>query len=264
MILAKALRPSLLALAMLVLLAACGGAPPQQQDPEPAGLIEGTVDNVADMPLPVNVTLFTARASAFITSAAAADGPGAPTVHEYLGELLDLATTVVSPSGAFRLELPEVSEIPGAYLVPAVSIIQPTPYTEDASCTLTASGPATVLRMWMPPSSILAFPVIVAGPITPDTSRFIGLVVYTDGDPTVLPTSPIQGRSWTHASAAVDIQGVCEIDDGVDPVVTYAVVDLSLESGWNEVTLVHDPDEDLTTVTAAPFAGHWVFVDAAP
>lgn len=263
MILATALRPSLLALAMLVLLTACGGAPPQQQDPEPAGLIEGTVDNVADMPLPVNVTLFTARASAFITSAAAG-GPGAPTIHEYLGELLDLATTVVSPSGAFRLELPEVSEIPGAYLVPAVSIIQPTPYTADASCSLTASGPATVLRMWMPPSSILAYPVIVAGPITPDTSRFIGLVVYTDGDPMVTPTSSTRGRSWTHASAAVEVQGVCEIDDGVDPVVTYAVVDLSLEPGWNEVTLVYDPDEDLTTVTAEPFAGQWVFVDAAP
>lgn len=251
-------RSSLLTLTLILTLVACGSPSQPEPEPEPGPTIAGAIDNIAGMPMPISITLFTARSSAF---GSAGIHMAAPTVHEYEGQYLDLATALVSPGGTFELALPDGDEIPGAYLVPAASVIQSPPNFPDSHCSLSADAAANVLRVWLPPEAAVGFPIIIAGPISPDLSHALGILAYTDGD-FLAPAGPLKVRSWVHASADVGVQGECVTDDGNDPPVTYATVDLSLEAGWNEITLHFDPAENMMEVSTEGFSGAWLFLGA--
>ena len=231
-----------LALALVAVLGACG-APSTPPTPEPFA-IGGTVVDLMGVPLPVNVTFMAALPEALTVTGLA---PAA--VNEFPNGTIELASTVLSADGAFELELPEGSAIPGAYLVdPTAFLVNPAP---DVTCTATSSDEARVLRVFFDQG--YGIPYTLLGPHN-DLTLAIGLVFLGDGVPQ-FGAADVATYSWTYAQGPVSVAGSCVRDDGVNPSAVVGTWDLDLVEGWNRLRFAFDAATEETVIDTGTIDG---------
>jgi hypothetical protein len=241
-----------LLVALAFTLAACGGQPPPE--PEPA-TISGAVENPTEMPRPTTLTLLNVRASAFAMSGERSDAI-VPLVADY-GDVVDLGTTIVGQDGTFEVVLPDGDEIPAGLMDSAANAFRVPPYLPDVTCSFSASGSASLMRVWV--AFELGIPFLVTGPVSHDLDYVTGFMIYSNQDLNETPSGVLYTRTWTHADSAVDITGTCVVDDGGTDV-EVAALDVSLEEGWNDITFAFDIDEEYLEVTTDHFDGEWYWI----
>jgi len=223
----------MLAFALASLLAACSTTPPPaSQD----FVLEGEIDPTG-LPLPNTISLLAAEASALAMAS----------VFEIEEGLYSLATGVIEFDGSFSLPLPEGDEIPDALFVPAGDLFAWT----GLACDLDASSSASLIDLLLifPP---LTLPILVIGQIQGGDASAL---LYTDADLEGPMPDQFAAQTWTYADAAVVAQGECTDPEGLDPTAVIAVIDLSLEQGWNPVVIHFDAAAELITVTEGVVTG---------
>ena len=241
-------RRSLIApTAALLLLAACGspsGNPPP--DPERFTLA-GTVANVDDVPVPINLTAMGVSTAALEALAVA---PAALDV--YPPAFIDLGSTILGLDGAFSIALATGDELSDEYLTDATALVRYPVFGPDIECLGTSTEASRVLPIiW---AERFAAPYVVAGPIAgPSGTQPVGVLLFGEG----LPQSPpVDNASavWTFATAATRATGACGYQ-GTD----FVTWDVTLEAGWNRVTVDAFSDSTGSISNRAMLNPRWRF-----
>jgi hypothetical protein len=212
------------AAAASLVLAACG-APSTTPPPEPERFtLAGTVANVDDVPVPINLTAFSFTPAAL---GGLAVEPAALDV--YPPGFVALGTTILGLDGAFSIPLATGDELPDEALTDAADLVR-YPLFGGAECVGTATADARVLPIaW---AENLAAPYVLAGPVAgPSGTAPLGALFFGEGVPQSPPVDNALA-TWTFATAATRATGACSFQ-GTD----YVTWDVTLAPGWNRVTV---------------------------
>jgi hypothetical protein len=219
----RSFRSLVAAVAASLVLVACGA--PSATPPPERFTLAGTVANVDDVPVPINLTALGVSAAAL---EALAVHPGALDV--YPPAFVALGATILGLDGTFSIALAPGDEVPDDALTDAADLVRYPVFGPDIECVGSATELARVLPIiW---AETLAAPYVTAGPITgPVGTQPLGVMVYGEGVPQSPPVDNAFA-TWTFATAATRATGACSYQ-GTD----YVTWDVTLAPGWNRVTV---------------------------
>lgn len=240
-------------LAAVFALTACAAPQPPPEAPQPDYALSGKVANPADLPLPNFVSYVTVQPSYF--------QPALADVTEYPGGLLAIDSAPLTKDGAFAWDLGDGSDVPAPYFALANQAF--VFLAEEVTCDLSATKLVPVLRVHFSPTQVV--PTAILGPLSQGTAFADGQLVYTD-QPAFPPPAGTAYRlgAWVYAVDEVTVEGSCLYDDGVDPPFAVGTVEVHLAAGWNPITYLTDPAEEMVTITDGAFEGQWVAYVAGP
>lgn len=206
-----------------IALAACGGPSAGPPPGVERFTLAGTVANVDDAPLPINLTLLGA-------SAVALEGLAAAAVEVYPPGFLALGQAILGLDGAVSIALATGDEIPDDAFVGAAELVQYPLFGPDIECVGTATAAAQVLPvLWV---EGFAAPYVLAGPVVgPPGTVPLGAVFFGEGVPQSPPVANATA-TWTFATAATRATGACSFL-GTE----YVTWDVTLAAGWNRLTV---------------------------
>lgn len=216
---------SFVALATASLVLAACGSPSGNPTPEPERFtLAGTLANVDDAPVPVNLTAFS-----FTPAALESVSVEPLALDVYPPGYLTLGTTILGPDGAFSIALATGDELPDEAFLGAADLVK-YPIFGNIECVGTATADARVLPIaW---GEIFAAPYVLAGPVAgPPGTGPLGVLFFGEG----LPQTPAVDNAtatWTFATASTRATGACSYQ-GTD----YVTWDVTLEPGWNRITV---------------------------
>lgn len=239
-------------LAAALVLAACS-QPQPPSEPEPEFPVTGTIANLSDVPMPTFASFAALHPVIYAVTSTDLEPQG----KDYEGRVFAFDSTPLGADGSFEWDLGDPPDIPAGYLTFADQAFHP--IDESMTCDLTASGSVQVLRSLVQDS--IMTPVGLLGPLSLSNGYVDGLLVYTDASDLVeTPTEPYRIGTWLWAEDAVNIQGECVYDDGVDPPYTAIEIDVALAAGWTPLVLLADPVARTATIGNGTFDGAWLAV----